>query len=109
MPRLARSLDGHVWKQVAAGSYYTAALAEPGFGARKPVGEILGAFEARTSALSAGCAAVLGAVLGGVSGAKKGAKGGEAAATSAPTAAATAAAEPADAAAADSNELPAGW
>ena len=99
MPRAARSLEGHVWKQVAAGSYYTAALAEPGYGTKKPMGELLEAFKARTASLAEGRDAVV-AALGA---------GAKAAAAAAAPAAAAASAVAAPEAAADSTELPAGW
>ena len=99
LPRPVRSIAGHVWRQVSAGSYYTAALAGPGFtGSFVSVADAVAPFTKRTAAMvTARDAAVAAATPVKV-------------AAPAPAPAPAPAAAPAAAAAeGGSNDLPPGW
>lgn len=51
LPAPVKAIDGHHWSQVCAGSYYTTALCDPGFGSRKSSSEVLSTFSERWAKL----------------------------------------------------------
>jgi alpha-tubulin suppressor-like RCC1 family protein len=47
LPVACKPAEGHKWTQVCAGSYYSMALCEPGYGVRPAVSEILSGFQGK--------------------------------------------------------------